>query len=60
MSRGPKVMFQVRAPSGRIHTVMAHSERGAVKKYVEEYDPPSGRVDVKERGTRDWSSFKVS
>ena len=56
-----KKMYQIRFRDGTLRTVTAYSPRAAVKFFVAKYDPPSGDIDVKERGapSSEWQRYRV-
>ena len=58
-----KEQWLVRAPDGTMATVVAHSDRGAVKLYLYAYGrrlQPGDYISVQPRGHGDWTDFKVS
>lgn len=56
----PSVMYLVRGDDGKMRTIMAGSEIGAVKDYIRKYKPRSGDIVlVKERGRGDWSEYDI-
>lgn len=42
-----------------MRTVIARTERGAMSKFMREYDPEPGRYWIKERGVGDWTEYSV-
>lgn len=56
-----KQQFLVRREKdGTMRTLVAHSTRGAMKLFVDLYNPPPGEYfEVKPRGAGDWERFKV-
>ena len=54
-------MYFVRESSdGQIRTIMAGSEIGAIKVYLQKYRPRVGEVlSVKERGRGDWETYDI-
>ena len=57
-----KLMYLIRsADTGRMATVMANSERAALRQYVDDKNPPPGEFFIKERGSSsDWNSYDVA
>ena len=55
-------MYLVRGPDGTMSTVVAHSNRGALKLYLFKHPElqPGDFLSVKQRGaTEDWTDYKV-
>jgi len=54
-------MYFVReAGDGQIRTIMAGSEIGAIKAYMQKYKPLAGEVlSVKERGRGEWCDYDI-
>jgi len=54
-------MYFVReASDGQIRTIMAGSEIGAIKAYMQKYKPLAGEVlSVKERGRGEWCDYDI-
>ena len=47
--------------NGQMATVTATTARGALRKYVEEKNPPSGLYHIKERGADvDWQEYSIA
>lgn len=56
-----KATFLVRGGDGRMASVIAHSNRGALKIYMAKHRPPRGAtVSVKLRGDGDWVDYKIT
>lgn len=56
----PSIMYFVRGTDGKVRTIMAGSEIGAVKEYMHKYKPSRGDVlSAKERGVGDWTDYDV-
>lgn len=57
-----KDAYLIRDSGGKMRTVQAFSHRGAIRIYVEQFNPPKGEeLDVKRRlaGKKDWQRFRV-
>ncbi len=56
-----KASYLVRGADGRCATIIAHSNRGALKLYLAKHRPPIGTfVSVKPRGEDGWVDYKIT
>lgn len=56
-----KEAYLVRGPDGKMATVIAFSNRGAVNLFIVKHHPKRGGfVSVKPRGRGNWTDYKVS
>lgn len=60
MSRKNERAFLIRRPNGTMATVRATTIRGAIRVFMDEYDPDVGDYRVKERNVGGWADFKVT